>query len=92
MWTVAKLNNGQPDSGNYGFGWDINAIRGHRLVEHGGSWQGFNTYIARYVGDKLTVVVLANLDGSKPGEIAHHVAGMYVPDLVPAPRKEKNKP
>jgi CubicO group peptidase (beta-lactamase class C family) len=89
MWTSVKLTNGEINSGHYGFGWEIAQVRGHRLVQHGGSWQGFNTYIARYVDDKLTVVVLTNLDGSKPGEIAHHVAGMYVPELMPsAPKKE----
>ncbi|MFL1502443.1 hypothetical protein ACI77J_12460 [Pseudomonas sp. O64] len=23
----------------YGFGWEIRSINGHRVVEHGGSWQ-----------------------------------------------------
>jgi CubicO group peptidase (beta-lactamase class C family) len=83
MWTPALLKNGQPNSGSYGFGWEIGKVNGHRIVEHGGSWQGFNTYIARYVDDKLTVVVLTNLDGCKPGEIAHGVAGLYEPKLAP---------
>ena len=85
MWTVAKLNDGKPNKSNYGFAWDINQMNGHRVIEHGGAWQGFTTYIARYVDDKLTVVVLTNLDSahSNPGRIAHHVAGLYVPALMP---------
>jgi CubicO group peptidase (beta-lactamase class C family) len=92
MWTIAKLNNGQPNDSNYGFAWDINSINGHRLIEHGGAWQGFTTHIARYVDDKLTVVVLTNLDSehSSPGRIAHEVAGLYNPKLAPpAPIEDK---
>jgi CubicO group peptidase (beta-lactamase class C family) len=78
MWTVAKLNNGQPDSGNYGFGWDIEKRRGHRVIEHGGAWQGFKTQISRYVDEKLTVVVLANLEDAKLSPLVDHVAEMYL--------------
>jgi CubicO group peptidase (beta-lactamase class C family) len=79
MWTPAKLNNGQPNSGDYGFGWSIGNVRGHRVLDHGGAWQGFKTHISRYVDDKLTVVVLTNLGDAEPGVITEHVAGMYLP-------------
>jgi CubicO group peptidase (beta-lactamase class C family) len=78
MWTVAKLRNGQPNSGHYGFGWFILTKNGHRVFDHGGAWQGFQTHISRYVDDKLTIVVLTNLDGADPGKIADHVAAMYL--------------
>jgi CubicO group peptidase (beta-lactamase class C family) len=78
MWTVVKLNNGQPNSGDYGFGWDVENVHGHRVIGHGGAWQGFKTHISRYVDDKLTVVVLANLAEADPGKIAEHVAELYL--------------
>lgn len=89
MWTVFKLNDGKPNSAHYGFAWEINEVNGHRVIEHGGAWQGFTTYISRYVDDKLTVVVLTNLDSahSDPGRIAHHVAGLYKEALMPPPPK-----
>jgi len=87
MWTPAKLNNGQPNSGHYGFGWFIESIRGHRIIEHEGAWQGFTTNISRYVDDKLTIVVLTNAEHADPGDITHHVAGLYVPELTPLPEK-----
>jgi CubicO group peptidase (beta-lactamase class C family) len=89
MWTVAKLNDGKENSANYGFAWAIDKINGHTVIEHAGAWQGFTTYIARYVNDKLTVVVLTNLDSahSNPEVIAHHVAGFYDPGLTPPTRK-----
>ncbi len=85
MWTVFPLRDGKPNSGHYGFAWFIESVNGHRLLQHGGAWQGFTTYIARYVDDKLTVVVLTNLDSahSNPGKIARGVAGLLKPELVP---------
>src|SRR6202167_3907507 len=82
MWTVAKLNNGQPNSGHYGFGWFVVTKNGHRVVEHEGAWQGFETQISRYVDDKLTVVVLTNLDDAKPEVLADRVAEMYLSGTV----------
>ncbi len=86
MWSPVKLTNGT--TAPYGFGWGIRrAPNGHRLIEHGGAWQGFTTYIARYPDDRLTVVVLCNMAGAAPGFIAHRVAAMYDPALMPPARK-----
>jgi CubicO group peptidase (beta-lactamase class C family) len=82
MWTVAKLKNGQPNSGDYGFGWFIEKKDGHRIIEHSGGWQGFETQISRYVDDKLTVVVLTNIGDADPEVITHHVAEMYLSGSV----------
>jgi CubicO group peptidase (beta-lactamase class C family) len=78
MWTVAKLKNGQPNEGDYGFGWFIEQRNGHRCIHHDGSWQGFETAIDRYVDDRLTVVALSNLADAEPGKITRHVAEMYL--------------
>ena len=80
MWTLVKLKDGQPNKGNYGFGWFIDQRKGHRCIHHDGAWQGFETAIDRYVDDQLTVVALTNLEGAKPGEITQHVAEMYLAD------------
>jgi hypothetical protein len=89
MWSVFKLNSGKPNSSNYGFGWYVDEIDGHRVIEHGGNWQGFTSFIGRYVDDRLTVVLLTNLNAVTfhPRQIAHHVAGLYNPSLEPPPRK-----
>ena len=81
MWTPVKYKNGKPNSDSYGFGWFVANVGGHREVEHTGSWQGFNTAIARYMDDKLTVVVLTNLDPCDPMTIVHGVAERYIPQL-----------
>ncbi len=85
MWTPVKLNSGK--TFHYGFGWGISEFNNHKLIEHGGAWQGFTTHISRYVNDKLTVIVLTNLAGGNPGAIAHKVAGFYVAELMPPERK-----
>jgi len=89
MWTVEKLNNGKPNKANYGFAWEINNVNGHRVIEHGGAWQGFTTYMARYVDDRLTVVALTNLDSghSNPKKITSGVAAIYNPALKVAEEK-----
>lgn len=84
MWTVFQLNDGKPNPAHYGFAWFIHDLHGHRVIEHAGSWQGFETYIARCPDDKLTVVVLTNLDAAKPKIIAHGVAAIYNPALTPS--------
>ena len=78
MWTPAKLKDGRPNKEGYGFAWSIENRHGHRVIGHTGAWQGFRTAISRYVDDRLTVVVLANLAEAKPGAIAQHVAEMYL--------------
>lgn len=81
MWTPVTLNNGKTHP--YGFGWALAEVRGHHIVEHGGSWQGFKSHISRYVDDKLTVVVFANHARANPAKIAHGVAALFNPELAP---------
>lgn len=85
MWTLFPLNNGQPNPGAYGFGWRVHEVNGHRVVEHAGIWQGFTCFISRYLDDRLTVVVLTNLDGShsRPLQLERVIAGLVEPALTP---------
>ena len=89
MWTPFVLNDGKPNRDGYGFGWFIGNTNGHRVIEHAGAWQGFNTNISRYVDDGLTVVMLTNLDGANPEDITHHVAGLLIPALMPVEKGTK---
>ncbi|HET9710231.1 MAG TPA: serine hydrolase domain-containing protein [Pyrinomonadaceae bacterium] len=80
MWTPVKLNDGKTHP--YGFGWALAQVRGHRIIEHGGAWQGFKAQISRYVDDKLTVIVLANQIRTNQSKLAHGVAALFNPDLA----------
>ena len=79
MWTPVKLNNGKTHP--YGFGWSLGQVRGHRIIEHSGSWQGFKAQITRYVNDKLTVIVFANQSRANQTKLAHGVAAIINPEL-----------
>jgi CubicO group peptidase (beta-lactamase class C family) len=85
MWTPFKLTSGKENSRRYGFGWWVDAVNGHRLIEHNGAWQGFTSDMARYPDDGLTVTVFVNLDSdhARPYSIAHVVAGLVSPALMP---------
>jgi uncharacterized protein (TIGR03435 family) len=87
-WNVFPLNDGHPNRANYGFGWFISKVNGHKVIQHGGVWQGFTCTIQRYVDDNLTVVVLTNLAGANPVKFANGIAGIVNPALVPPPPKE----
>lgn len=87
MWTPARLRNGALASareGGYGFGWFVGRRAGQRVMEHGGSWQGFQAYIGRFPDQRLTVYAFANLAGSDPGVVARAVAALHAPVLVSA--------
>jgi CubicO group peptidase (beta-lactamase class C family) len=80
-WTVFSLNDGKPNSANYGFGWEITSVNGHKQIDHGGAWQGFRCHILRYPDDSVSVVVLANSDSASPEQFAHVIAGIVNPVL-----------
>ena len=71
-----------PYKENYGCGLMITAANGHLQYEHGGGIEGFNTEMAYYPDDKLTVIVLANLNGLAPGDIAGKLAAVVHGDKV----------
>jgi CubicO group peptidase (beta-lactamase class C family) len=79
-WTPVKL---QGDiTYPYGMGWWANADqRGRSYVHHGGTNPGFRAFIARYLDDDLTVVVLTNVFDTKTRAIAQEVAGIVEPAL-----------
>ena len=81
MWTPVKLNNGKTEA--YGFGWQLDDVRGHKLVNHGGSLPGFRAEFSRYVDDKLTVIVLTNGDNANAFAIARGIANLFIPNLLP---------
>lgn len=81
MWTPAKLNDGTTVP--YGFGWELGSWQGHKRVFHGGRLPGFGASFVRFVGAKLTIIMMTNTNGSDPQKIALNVAGFYVSALAP---------
>jgi len=89
MWTLTRLNDGK--TRDYGLGWELGNLRGHRFVAHGGGIHGFSTYILRLVEDKLTVIVLMNGPGNSAA-VSQGVADQYLPGLLLASIKSKPDP
>jgi N-acyl-D-aspartate/D-glutamate deacylase/CubicO group peptidase (beta-lactamase class C family) len=79
IFDPVRLNSGRRHP--YGFGWDVTRLAGQDVARHGGAWQGFKTYIARYLSDDLTVIALANLAQAQPERIVNEVAAQYIPKL-----------
>jgi D-alanyl-D-alanine carboxypeptidase len=90
VWMPVKLNSGATHP--YGFGWELSSVGGHKLVHHGGSLPGFRAQFARFVDDKLSVVVLTNGDSADPNLIALGVAALYIPGLIPERKVAKIDP
>jgi CubicO group peptidase (beta-lactamase class C family) len=63
-----------PFKDNYAFGLGVQNVAGRKVISHGGGIEGFNTQLEYYPEDKLTVIVLGNLNGPAPGEIAKKLA------------------
>jgi CubicO group peptidase (beta-lactamase class C family) len=70
----AVLSNGKATS--YGFGWEIGAFHGVKALRHSGSTIGFRTFIVRLPERKTTIIVLANRNEAKPGEMAESIAAL----------------
>jgi CubicO group peptidase (beta-lactamase class C family) len=89
IYTPVTLNDGSKYP--YGFGWRIDEVAGRPFYHHSGSWQGFRTYVSRYLAGELSVVVLANMasiddDDNRLEDLAYAVALAEDPALrAPAP-------
>ena len=83
-----------PAKNDYAFGLAIAHRAGLRVIEHGGSIDGFDTKLAYFPDDKLTIVALSNINGpgannivDKLGSVAHGEAV-----VLPSERKEVQLP
>ena len=55
---------------DYGLGWFLRKWNGHKVVEHGGNIDGFNSQVALMPDQKLGFVLLTNVTGSPLGGFA----------------------
>jgi len=63
-----------PYKSNYAYGLFVKAVDGHKEISHGGGINGFNTFLSYDTADKLSVVVLSNLEQGASGAIASELA------------------
>lgn len=79
-----------PFKSDYAFGLMVHTVNGRKMIEHSGGIEGFNTALAYYPDDKLTVVVLGNVNGPAPDAIARYLAAAAYgePVTLASERKE----
>jgi len=82
MYTPTKLTNGE--TSEYGFGWGISNYHGHKLVSHSGGIHGFSTFLARFLDDATTVIVLVNQEGFEVGKLIRLISCQVLGISVPA--------
>ncbi len=82
IFTPVTLNSGRVHT--YGFGFEVDRIGGQSIQRHGGSWQGFKTYIARYLDDDLTIIAMANLAQGNPKRVVERIAVRHIHSLTSA--------
>ncbi|MGA3028961.1 MAG: serine hydrolase [Bryobacteraceae bacterium] len=86
--SLAKMTT--PFKEDYACGLSVHTVNGHKAIDHGGGIEGFNTFLAWYPEDKLTVVALANLNGDAPQGIATRLAAIVHGDKAePLPSEQK---
>ena len=83
--TRGRLNDGFEIE--YAQGLVVTDYRGVREVSHGGSTAGYQTFLARYPGERLSIAVLSNVAGSGPAGLAHQVADIYLAGKLQEPTK-----
>lgn len=79
-----------PFKNDYAFGLGVQEVKGHKVVDHGGGIEGFNTELAYYPDEKLTVIVLSNQNTGATGDIAMKLAAVTrgEPVVLASERKE----
>src|SRR5262245_40125279 len=58
-----------PFKNDYALGVSVRQHDGHRVVEHNGGINGFNTFLAYYPDSHVTIAVLGNVNGQAPEAI-----------------------
>ena len=85
--SLAKMTT--PFKQDYAFGLGVSTENGHKVIEHNGGIQGFNTALAYYPDDKLVIAVLGNLNGGAPDQIAASLGKVALGEKVVLPSERK---
>jgi CubicO group peptidase (beta-lactamase class C family) len=60
--------------GDYGYGWEIGEVAGHRVFSHEGSLPGFHALLQRFPDDYVTIIILSNIQTSDVQALAGDLA------------------
>jgi len=68
--------------GQYGYGWTLSTVRGHRNIAHGGGINGFNSYISRFPDDRAVFIWLRNVVSPAPPTLNGDLAGILFGEKI----------
>jgi D-alanyl-D-alanine carboxypeptidase len=81
LWSPTQLNDGTElrvggaGRSSYGLGWTVDEHKGRKVVGHEG---GGAAWVAHFPAERLSVVVLCNLNAARADEIQYGVADLYL--------------
>lgn len=78
-----------PFKSNYAYGWGVGKQFDHASNSHGGGIYGFSTYIIRFPDDKVTVIVLSNVQSSPSQRIANALSAIVFGAKYDLPKERK---
>ncbi|HEV7781127.1 MAG TPA: serine hydrolase domain-containing protein [Chitinophagaceae bacterium] len=78
LWQPFIKTSDNPDPKNYyGFAWEVEEYKGHKVVSHGGANIGFRSFYIRFINDDLSIIIMTNTDEARPALIARTLADYY---------------
>lgn len=78
LWSpFIKTSNDTASKAYYGFGWIIDEVNGHKVVEHGGANIGFRSHYTRFADKDLSIIVLTNTDEANPRILVKALSDYY---------------
>ena len=81
-----------PFKGGYGYGWSIGQRFDRQAIAHGGGIYGFATQVDRFPADRVTVIVLSNVETAPAGRMANDLAAIVFGARYEIPRERQAIP
>jgi CubicO group peptidase (beta-lactamase class C family) len=78
-----------PFKGDYGYGWYVADQGGHRFISHSGWIDGFVASFGRYPDDRVTIIVLSNMDSAPANTIARNLGAITLGLRHEAPEERR---
>ena len=72
MQTVDNFNNGKPNK--YAFGVNVDAYKGVKMIQHGGSIGGFRSIAVAFPDKEISIIILTNFSTSGTSNLAQKVS------------------
>lgn len=78
-----------PFKNNYAYGWGVGKQFERATTSHGGAINGLATQIVRFTDDRVTVVVLSNVQGAGAGKVANALSAIVFGAAYELPKERK---